>query len=221
MEDNYRHRGLRKKLITQLADLGIRDKNVLDAMNAVPRHFFLDSAFLEYAYENLAPQIGAEQKISHPYTVAFQSELLAVTPGMKVLEIGTGSGYQAAVLCQLGAKVYSIERHLILHQKSAKLFEVLKRQDRRFNPHLVYGDGFKGIPAFAPYDRIIITCAVPDVPSELLSQMKPGGLLVMPFGEGVSQMTVIREKEDGEFEISQHGEFSFVPMLENRDAKSG
>lgn len=203
-----------------LAEMGIHDKNVLDAMNTVPRHYFLESAMLEYAYENKALQIGKDQTISHPYTVAFQSELLSVTPGMKVLEIGTGSGYQCAVLCQLGAKVFSIERQLILHQKSAKLFDFLKKQDRRFNPHLVYGDGFKGLPAFAPFDRVIITCALPTFPEELLKQMKPGGILVMPYGEGVSQMTVIRENENGEFEMSQHGEFSFVPMLEKRDAKS-
>ncbi len=208
-------------MVEHLAELGICDKSVLEAMNSVPRHFFLDSAFLEFAYENKAPEIRAKQKISHPYTVAFQTELLSVSPGMKVLEIGTGSGYQAAVLCQLGAKVFSIERHLILHQECAKLFEELKKLDRRFNPHLVYGDGFKGIPAFAPYDRVIITCALPRFPEELLKQMKPGGILVMPLGEGVSQMTVIRENENGEFVMSQHGEFSFVPMLEKRDAKSG
>lgn len=207
-------------MVTNLSAMGIRDKNVLDAMNSVPRHYFLDSALLEYAYENKALQIGAEQTISHPYTVALQSELLAISPGMKVLEIGTGSGYQSAVLCQLGAKVFSIERHLVLHQKSAQLFSFLKQQDRRFNPHLVYGDGFKGIPAFAPYDRIIITCAIPMFPEELLKQMKPGGILVMPFGKEVSQMTVIKEKENGEFEMTQHGEFSFVPMLEKRNAQS-
>ncbi|MFM7106899.1 MAG: protein-L-isoaspartate(D-aspartate) O-methyltransferase [Flavobacteriales bacterium] len=220
MEDNHRHKGLRKKMVEHLAEMGIRDKNVLDAMSSVPRHFFIESALLEHAYENKALQIGKDQTISHPYTVAFQSELLSVTAGMKVLEIGTGSGYQCAVLCQLGAKVFSIERHLILHQKSAKLFEFLKKQDRKFNPHLVYGDGFKGIPAFAPFDRVIITCALPTFPEELLNQMKPGGILVMPYGEGVSQMTMIKEKENGEFEVSQHGEFSFVPMLEKRDAKS-
>jgi protein-L-isoaspartate(D-aspartate) O-methyltransferase len=221
MEDNYRHKGLRKKLVEQMASMGIRDKNVLEAMNSVPRHYFLDSALLEFAYEDKALQIGKDQTISHPYTVAFQSELLSVSPGMKVLEIGTGSGYQSAVLCQLGAKVFSVERHLILHQKSSKLFEMLKKQDLKYNPHLVYGDGFKGIPAFAPYDRVIVTCAVPKFPEELLKQMKPGGILVMPFGEGVSQMTVIREKDNGEFEMTQHGEFSFVPMLEKRDSKTG
>lgn len=215
MEDNYRHKGLRKKLLEELATKGITDKNVLEAMNRVPRHYFLSSAFLEYAYENKAFQIGAGQTISAPYTVAFQSQLLGVEKGMKVLEIGTGSGYQTAVLCEMGAKVFSIERQKLLHD-NAKL--LLHKMNYRVN--LVYGDGYKGMPSFAPFDRILITCAVPIVPNELLMQMKSDGRLVMPFGEGREQeMMVIRESSTGEFESEVHGKFSFVPMLEKRNSQ--
>jgi protein-L-isoaspartate(D-aspartate) O-methyltransferase len=217
LEDNYRHKGLRKKLLENLQQMGISDQRVLDAINAVPRHYFLSSAFLEIAYENRAFQIGEGQTISHPFTVATQSVLLDTQPGMKVLEIGTGSGFQAAVLCQLGVKVYSIERHQPLHLAAKSLFQHMHQIDRKFNPTLVYGDGYKGLPAFAPFDRIIITCAVPDVPEKLLLQLKPGGKLVMPFGKGaVQQMMVIQELEDGTFHHELHGSFSFVPMLEER-----
>jgi protein-L-isoaspartate(D-aspartate) O-methyltransferase len=215
MEDNYRHKGLRKKLLEELAIKGIHDKNVLEAMNRVPRHFFLSSAFLEYAYENKAFQIGAGQTISAPFTVAFQSQLLQVEKGMKVLEIGTGSGYQTAVLCELGAKVFSIERQKLLHD-NAKL--ILHKMGYRVN--LVYGDGYKGMPSFAPFDRILITCAVPVIPDELLMQMKSDGRLVMPFGEGKEQeMMVVKEASSGEFESEVHGKFSFVPMLEKRNSQ--
>lgn len=216
MEDNYRHQGLRKKLIAELEKKGITDKAVLAAMNNVPRHYFLSSAFLEYAYENKAFQIGAGQTISAPFTVAFQSQLLGVEKGMKVLEIGTGSGYQTAVLCELGAKVYSVERQKILHD-SAKV--LLHKMGYRAN--LVYGDGYKGLPTFAPFDRIIITCAVPIIPNELLMQMKTDGMMIMPFGEGKEQeMMVIRENESGEFVSQVHGKFSFVPMLEKRNSNT-
>jgi protein-L-isoaspartate(D-aspartate) O-methyltransferase len=210
--DSYRHKGLRKKLVDELKRMGISDSHVLDAINAVPRHYFLTSAFLEFAYDNKAFQIGAGQTISHPFTVATQSQLLKVEPGMKVLEIGTGSGFQTAVLCELGAKVYSIERQKLLHDNSKKLLEKM-----RYKPHLSYGDGYKGLPAFAPFDRIIITCAIPKVPEALLMQLKPGGIIVMPYGEGeIQQMMVIQETEDGVFNSEFHGSFSFVPMLENR-----
>lgn len=212
LEDSYRHKGLRKKLIEEIKGMGITDQRVLDAMNAVPRHYFLTSAFLEFAYNNKAFQIGVGQTISHPFTVATQSSLLQIEPGMKVLEIGTGSGYQSAVLCELGAKVYSIERQQLLHKNAKTLLEKMG-----YKPYLSYGDGFKGMPAFAPFDRILCTCAVPKLPEELLMQLKPGGLLVMPYGEGeVQQMMVVQEQEDGAFTSSYHGEFSFVPMLEKR-----
>ncbi len=215
MEDSYRHKGLRKKLISELAEKGITDKNVLEAMGRVPRHFFLSSAFLEFAYENKAFQIGAGQTISAPYTVAIQSQLLQVEKGMKVLEIGTGSGYQTAVLCELGAKVYSIERKELLLNNAKILLEKMG-----YRPHLVYGDGYKGWPTFAPFDRVIITCAVPVIPDELLMQMKPDGKLIMPFGEGqIQEMMVVQESATGEFVSEIHGKFSFVPMLEKRNWK--
>lgn len=215
LEDSYRHKGLRKKLVEEIAGMGITDKKVLDAMNAVPRHYFLTSAFLEFAYNNKAFQIGEDQTISHPYTVGLQSSLLQIKPGMKVLEIGTGSGYQCAVLCELGAKVYSIERQQALHINSKKLLEKMG-----YKPYLSYGDGFKGLPAFAPFDRILFTCAVPKLPDTLLMQLKPGGILVMPFGEGeIQKMMAVHEQEDGSFTTTYHGDFSFVPMLEKRVAK--
>jgi protein-L-isoaspartate(D-aspartate) O-methyltransferase len=211
--DTYRHKGLRKKLVQEIAAKGITDQRVLDAMNKVPRHAFLTSAFLEFAYENKAFQIGAGQTISHPYTVAFQSQLLMVEPGMKVLEIGTGSGYQTAILCELGAKVYSVERQKILHEKAKNIL-----REMGYKAQLTYGDGFKGMQAFAPFDRIIITCAAPRVSEELLLQLKPGGRIVVPFGEGeVQEMMTIDETESGEFVTKMHGTFSFVPMLENRN----
>jgi protein-L-isoaspartate(D-aspartate) O-methyltransferase len=213
--DSYRHKGLRKKLVDELKRMGINDSRVLEAINAVPRHYFLTSAFLEFAYDNKAFQIGVGQTISHPFTVATQSQLLKVEPGMKVLEIGTGSGFQTAVLCELGAKVYSIERQKLLHDNSKKLLEKM-----RYKAHLTYGDGYKGLPAFAPFDRIIITCAIPKVPEALLMQLKPGGIIVMPYGEGeIQQMMVIQETEDGAFNSEFHGSFSFVPMLENRTSE--
>jgi protein-L-isoaspartate(D-aspartate) O-methyltransferase len=212
--DSYRHKGLRKKLVDELARMGISNQRVLDAINKVPRHYFMSSAFLEFAYENKAFQIGAGQTISHPFTVATQSQLLQVEPGMKVLEIGTGSGFQTAVLCEMGAKVYSVERQKLLHDNSKQLLHKMG-----YKPQLVYGDGYKGLPTFAPFDRVIITCAVPRVPEDLLIQLKPGGLLVMPYGEGdVQQMMVITEAEDGSFTSELHGNFSFVPMLEKRNS---
>jgi protein-L-isoaspartate(D-aspartate) O-methyltransferase len=210
--DNFKHKGLRRKLVEELVAMGINDPQVIEALNKVPRHYFLSSAFLEYAYENKAFQIGAGQTISHPFTVAFQSQLLELQKGMKVLEIGTGSGFQTSVLCEMGAKVFSIERHKLLHDNAKKLL-----QSMGYKATLSYGDGYKGMPSYAPFDRVLITCAVPVVPEELLMQLKPGGKLIMPYGQGeVQQMMVIDENEDGSFETSFHGEFSFVPMLEKR-----
>lgn len=197
----------------EIAEKGVTDQRVLEAMRRVPRHAFLSSAFLEYAYENKAFQIGAGQTISHPYTVALQSQLLGVEPGMKVLEIGTGSGYQTSILCELGAKVFSIERHKVLHERAKQVLAQMG-----YKVHLTYGDGFRGMPAFAPFDRIIITCAAPRVAEELLHQLRPGGRVVVPFGEGaIQEMMTIDETPDGEFITAAHGEFSFVPMLEKRN----
>jgi protein-L-isoaspartate(D-aspartate) O-methyltransferase len=210
--DSFKHKGLRRRLVEELAAMGIHDAQVLAAMNAVPRHHFLSSAFLEYAYENKAFQIGAGQTISHPYTVAFQSQLLELDKGMKVLEIGTGSGYQTSVLCEMGAKVFSIERHKLLHDNAKLLIKQMG-----YKATLSYGDGYKGLPGYAPFDRVLITCAVPVIPQELLMQLKPGGKLIMPYGEGeVQQMMVVTENPDGSFDSSFHGNFSFVPMLEKR-----
>jgi protein-L-isoaspartate(D-aspartate) O-methyltransferase len=210
MEDSYRHKGMRRKLIEELEGRGIQDKNVLDAFDKVPRHFFLDLAFTNQAYSNVAFQIGAGQTISHPYTVAFQSELLDVSRGDKVLEIGTGSGFQTSVLAAMAAKVYSIERQKELFLKAKR-----KIHELGYNPKLFYGDGYKGQPSYAPYDRILVTCGAPYLPEELMSQLKDGGILVIPIGEGDSQiMTRYIKVSQDEIKKDTFGDFSFVPMLE-------
>lgn len=214
MVDEYRHKGQRRKMIEELRQLGIRDQKVLDAVNSVPRHFFLSSAFEQFAYQNSAFQIGAGQTISKPHTVARQTELLQLQAGAKVLEIGTGSGYQCAVLCAMGFKVHSIERQKLLFEKAGPL---LKRMG--YKPHLYYGDGYKGKKVFAPFDGIIVTCGAPDIPEALLLQLSIGGRLVIPVGEGETQrmfsFTRLGEKE---FNREEHGEFAFVPMLASRAA---
>ncbi len=212
MIDSYRHKGLRKQLAEEIAEKGINDLRVIEAIGKIPRHFFLDTAFAEHAYENKAFPIGSGQTISHPYTVAFQSQLLKVEKGHKVLEIGTGSGYQTTVLCELGAKVYSIER-----QK--ELFDRTKRILSRMNystAKLYYGDGYKGIPAYAPYDSIIVTCGAPFVPEDLLIQLKLGGRLVIPIGEEKQIMTLITKVLENEYTKETFGDFKFVPMLERK-----
>ncbi len=171
MEDNYRHKGLRKQLVDGLREKGIRSESVLEAINKIPRHFFLDKVFVKQAYTNMAFQIGAGQTISHPYTVAFQSQLLDIKKGDKVLEIGTGSAYQTAVLCELGAKVFSIERQKELYLKSKQIIPKLN-----FNPKLKYGDGYVGWPTYAPFDKIIVTCGAPFIPEDLKTQLKVGGI---------------------------------------------
>ncbi len=211
--DNYRLQGQRKRLVDELRRKGINDEAVLAAMNEVPRHAFIDdSAFLQHAYVDQAFPIGCGQTISQPYTVAFQSQLLDVLPGCKVLEIGTGCGYQTAVLCKLGARVYSIERHRPLHLSTQ---ERLHRLGYRAN--LLYGDGYKGWPAHAPFDRIIVTCGAPAVPEALPAQLKVGGRLVIPVGGEAKQsmLCVVRTGPDS-FERTEHGAFSFVPMLGDR-----
>lgn len=203
---------MRKQLISELRTKGIEDEGVLAAMNTVPRHFFLDPVFTEQAYTNMAFQIGSGQTISHPYTVAFQSQLLEVKKGDKILEIGTGSGFQTSILCELGAKVYSIERHKALHLKAKNIIRELG-----YTPRLSFGDGYKGWPTFAPFDKIIITCGAPDIPEELLNQLKVGGWMIVPIGEGEEQlMKKIVKIADGEFEETEYGIFKFVPMLENK-----
>lgn len=212
LTDTYRHKGLRKKLIALLRAQGIRDERVLAAMDSVPRHYFLSSAFLEFAYENRAFSIGAGQTISHPSTVARQTELLELKRGDKVLEIGTGSGYQTCVLCEMGAKVWSIERQKELYDQTSPLIASLG-----YRPKLYFGDGYKGKPAFAPFDKILVTCGAPFVPHDLLGQLKLGGRMIIPVGEGSTQvMLEINRVAENEYTRQEHGNFKFVPMLSDR-----
>lgn len=211
MQDTYKHKGLRKQLISELRERGIRDEKVLEAFNEIPRHFFLDLAFEKQAYTNIAFQIGAGQTISHPYTVAFQTQLLNLQKGEKVLEIGTGSGFQTCILCQMGAKVVSIERQRELFVKAKSIIHHFN-----FNPKLFYGDGYKGQPVYAPFDKILVTCGAPFVPEALLEQLKVGGVLVIPLGSGsVQEMKRITRVSEDAFHTEDFGDFSFVPMLEN------
>ena len=214
MTDTFRHKGLRKKLVEELKTKGISNQAVLDAIGAIPRHLFLESSFLEFAYQDNAFPIGAGQTISQPYTVAIQSTLLNIKKNDKVLEIGTGSGYQAAVLHLMGAKVYSIERQRELFGKTKALLTTLDYRIKLF-----YGDGYLGLPSFAPFDKIIITCGAPFIPEKLLEQLKPNGILVVPLGEEVQTMTTIRKKSETDFIREEHGQFRFVPMLENKSDK--
>ncbi len=214
MVDSFRHKGLRKKLIEELQNKGITNKPVLDAIGQIPRHLFLESSFLEFAYQDKAFPIGAGQTISQPYTVAIQSTLLNIQKGDKVLEIGTGSGYQAAVLSLMGAKVFSIERQKELFVKTKALMELLK-----YRMKLFYGDGYMGLPAFAPFNKIIITCGAPFIPEKLVEQLKIGGIMVIPLGEDVQTMTTITKISETEYTQETHGQFRFVPMLENKADK--
>ena len=212
-EDTYRHKGLRKKLVQGIQAKGISDERVLDAVLEVPRHFFLDSAFDEAAYEDRAFPIGEGQTISQPYTVAYQSQLLEVKPFMKVLEIGTGSAYQAVVLAEMGAQVYTIERQKKLFE-SNKIFQFLKKYP---TIKFFYGDGYEGLPTFAPFDRVIITAAAPEIPQKLIEQLKPGGMMVIPLGAGdVQRMMRITKLENGALKEEVFDHFSFVPMVEGR-----
>jgi protein-L-isoaspartate(D-aspartate) O-methyltransferase len=211
MQDTFKHKGLRKLLIEELRNKGIKDENVLQAFFEVPRHFFLDLAFEKQAYSNMAFQIGAGQTISHPYTVAFQTQLLEVKKGDKILEIGTGSGFQTSILCALGARVFSIERQRELFVKSKTILQFLN-----YKPRLFYGDGYKGRPLDAPFDKILVTCGAPFIPEDLLQQLKVGGILVIPVGDLEKQsMKQITRVSETEFQEDTYGDFSFVPMLEN------
>ena len=213
MEDSFRHQGLRKRLIEQLTGKGIRNTKILDAMNKIPRHLFMDNAFVDFAYQDKAFPIGAGQTISQPYTVAFQTQLLDLKLYDKVLEVGTGSGYQAAVLSLLEAEVFTIERQRELFLKTKKFLPELG-----YNCRFVYGDGYKGLPKFAPFDKIIITCGAPFIPEDLVSQLKVGGRMVAPIGNGdVQIMHLIEKITETETRITTHGEFLFVPMLNKRE----
>lgn len=212
--DSFKHKGLRKRLVEQLRAEGIQDENVLQAINTIPRHFFMDSSFDEIAYQNKAFPIACGQTISHPYTVARQTELLEVKPMDKIMEIGTGSGYQCSVLCQLRAKVFTIERFQDLHLKAKAVLHTLK-----FHPQMFCRDGFEGLPAFAPFDKVIVTCGADRIPQKLLRQLKIGGFMVIPVGSEQEQvMYKITRISETEIATQSFGNFRFVPMLKERVA---
>ncbi len=213
MKDTGKHQGLRNQLVSVLEQKGITDKNVLEAIRKIPRHLFLDSSFEDYAYQDKAFPIGAGQTISQPYTVAFQSQLLQVERDHKVLEIGTGSGYQTAVLYMMGAKVYSIERQKELFKTTSLLLPKLGIRPK----HLSFGDGYKGLPNYAPFDSIIVTAGAPFIPQPLMAQLKVGGRLVIPVGNDPQIMTMLIRKSETQFEKHEFGEFRFVPLLENKN----
>lgn len=211
--DSYRHKGLRNKLIDSIRSKGINSEEVLEAMGKVPRHLFMDSSFINFSYTDKAFPISAGQTISQPYTVAFQTELLDVQRHQKILEVGTGSGYQTAVLLELGARVYTIERQRQLFLTAQKTLAPLN-----YKPVFLYGDGYEGLPAYAPFDRVLITAAATEIPQTLLDQLSIGGALVVPEGDrfGQKMIKVVRETED-HFQRSEHGHFSFVPLLRGKN----
>lgn len=213
MKDSFKHQGRRKQLVDLLASKGITDQAVLEAINKIPRHLFLDSGFEDYAYQDKAFPIGADQTISQPYTVAYQTSLLELKPQAKVLEIGTGSGYQTAVLAALEARVYSIERQFELYKKTRRLLSKLGYKTK----HLGFGDGYKGLEEEAPFDAIIVTAGAPFVPKPLLAQLKVGGRLVIPVGQEEQTMNLFVRKDALEFEKHELGVFKFVPMLEDKN----
>ncbi len=212
-EDSFKHQGMRKKLLDGIREKGISDPGVLVAMMAVPRHFFFEKAFINHAYEDNAFRIGAGQTISQPYTVAYQTALLNLVKGEKVLEIGTGSGYQTCVLLEMGAKVFSIERQKELYDKAIQMLPAMG-----YNAKLFYGDGFKGLPGYAPFDKILITCGAPFIPDDLVKQLKVGGKMVIPVGAGEVQiMTLVEKISESEIAKTEFKEFRFVPMLQNKE----
>ncbi len=211
--DNFRHKGLRKKLIEEIRGKGIRNEEVLNAMDRVPRHLFMDSSFINFSYNDKAFPISAGQTISQPFTVAFQTELLEVKRHLKVLEVGTGSGYQTAVLLELGARVYTIERQRQLFLEAQKTLSPL-----HYKPVYFYGDGYEGVPSYAPFDRILVTAAAPEIPDKLLAQLSIGGILVVPEGGSAGQKMIRVERlSEKEYKRSEHGNFSFVPLLRGKN----
>ncbi len=214
VEDTFRHKGLRERMIEELRTKGITDERVLAAMNKVPRHFFVDKSFDAIAYEDRPLPILCDQTISHPHTVAFQTQLLDVQKNDKILEIGTGSGYQACVLAAMGARVLTIERHNELFQKAQQVISQM-----RYFIRCYHGDGYQGLPSSAPFDKILITCGAPMVPPELLKQLKTGGVMVIPVGTENCEMRRITKKNDSDYEEEAFGNFSFVPMLEKVQGK--
>ncbi len=212
MKDSAKHQGRRLQLCDVLMQKGIRCKRVLNAIGRIPRHVFIDSSFEDFAYQDTAFPIAADQTISQPYTVAFQTEQLDLQPGEKVLEIGTGSGYQTAVLCEMGAKVYSIERQHELFLFSRRILTSLN-----YNYTGKYGDGYKGMPTYAPFDKIIVTAGAIDVPPALLRQLKTGGKMIIPVGQGTQKMLLIDKISEKDYAVKKMGDFRFVPMLEEKD----
>jgi protein-L-isoaspartate(D-aspartate) O-methyltransferase len=213
LKNTSKHEGLRNQLAKLLEDKGITDKKVLEAIKIIPRHLFLDSSFEDFAYQDKAFPIAAGQTISQPYTVAYQTQLLQVKKDDKILEIGTGSGYQTAVLCLLGAKVYSVERQNELFKITSALLPKLGIRPK----HLSFGDGYKGLPNHAPFDSIIVTAGAPIIPKPLMSQLKIGGKLLIPLGENEQIMTMLIRKNETQFEKHEFGDFKFVPLLENKN----
>ncbi len=213
MKDTFTHKGMRKRLTETLHKKGIQNQKILEAINAIPRHLFMDSGFVDHAYVDKAFPIAADQTISQPYTVARQTELLEVTKGDKVLEIGTGSGYQTAVLLELETQVYTIERQNELFKKTKRFLPKLGYRPKRF----IFGDGYVGLETEAPFDGIIVTAGAPYVPKALLAQLKIGANLVIPVGDAVQIMTVFTRKSETEFEKNEYGEFRFVPLLEDKN----
>lgn len=212
MKDTAKHQGLRNQLADLLKSKGISDDRVLETIRRIPRHLFIDSSFEDFAYQDKAFPILAGQTISQPYTVAFQTQLLDVQPDDKILEIGTGSGYQTAVLYLMKAKAYTIERQLELYKKTSKLLPQLG-----YRPKIMtYGDGYKGMPADAPFDKILVTAGAPEIPKALMAQLKIGGKLVIPVGRENQIMQMLIRKSAMEFEQHEYGDFKFVPMLENK-----
>jgi protein-L-isoaspartate(D-aspartate) O-methyltransferase len=215
IEDNYKHRGLRNKLVKKLAEKGIRDERVLEAIRSVPRHVFFENALLEHAYQDKAFPIGEGQTISQPYTVAFQTEKLEIRPGDKVLEIGTGSGYQACVLLELGARVYTIEYNRKLYDITRDFLPYLG-----YKPYFFFGDGSKGLPAKAPFNKIIVTAGAPVVPQALTDQLTEGGILVIPVGDREKQVMLRIRKMNGRLFTEEFDYFAFVPLLGDQGWKS-
>ncbi|MCB0457464.1 MAG: protein-L-isoaspartate(D-aspartate) O-methyltransferase [Flavobacteriaceae bacterium] len=213
MKDTFTHKGMRKKLVDTLRKKGITNEEVLKAIQNIPRHWFMDSGFVDHAYVDKAFPIAAEQTISQPYTVARQTELLEITAGDTVLEIGTGSGYQSAVLLEMGVTVYTIERQNELFKKTSLFLPKIGYRPKK----MVFGDGYKGLPEFAPFNGIVVTAGAPFVPKPLLAQLKIGGRLVIPVGEEVQIMTVFTRTSGTHFEKAEHGEFRFVPLLEDKN----
>ncbi len=213
MQDTPRHQGLRNKLIKTIVSKGITDKNVLKAIAKVPRHLFFESALESHAYQDKAFPIAANQTISQPYTVAFQTELLAIKRGEKILEIGTGSGYQASVLIEMGAEVYTIERIKELFLKAKRKLDELGYRPK----YIGYGDGYKGLQQYAPFDKIIVTAAAPYIPEALVEQLKPEGCMVIPVGTNAQVMQCITKDKNGQINICEHGQFRFVPLLKNKE----